>query len=109
MTVLIVFDCDQTLDLSGGPIPVSKLYEINTPPYIQVAIVSPSPFCAKLPFPRFVTGNTRLENLLSAALAYPSLINIYVSDNIGDNINSEEAGFSYIHPKDFHFPIGEMF
>ena len=105
MTVLIVFDCDQTLDLSGGPIKVSTLYEINVPPYIQVAIVSPSPFCVQLPFPRFANGDTRLENLLAAALTYPSLINIYVSDNRGDDINSKMAGFSYIHPKDFHFPI----
>ena len=105
MTVLIAFDCDQTLDISGGPVPVSKLYEINAPPYIQVVIVSPSRFCSKLPFPRFVDGNTRLENLLNAAIHYPSLLNIYVSDNGGDDINSKNAGFVYVHPKYFNFPI----
>lgn len=105
MTILMAFDCDSTLDANNGLIPVSRLYEINTPPYIQVVIVSPSFFCSKLPFPRFVTGSSRLENLLMAALAYPSLINIYVSDNGGDDINSKNAGFIYVHPKDFHFPI----
>lgn len=105
MTVLIAFDCDKTLDVNRGPIPVSRLYEIDTPPYIQVVIVSPSRYCTHLPFPMFVYGETRLENLLNAALTYPSLINIYVSDNIGDDINSRNAGFIYCHPKDFHFPI----
>jgi len=76
MTVLIAFDCDGTLDSSDGSIPVSKLYELNAPPYIQIVIVSASPFCARLPFPRFVSESTRLENLLAASLRYPALLNI---------------------------------
>lgn len=85
MTVLIAFDCDGTVDCSGGPIPVSRLYDINIPPYIQVVMVSESPFCSQLQFPRFINDNrlrprsvTRLENLLAAASRYPSLLNIYV-------------------------------
>lgn len=105
MTVLIALDCDGTLDVSDGPIPVSRLHEINIPPYIQVVVVSASPFCAQLPFPRFVTENTRLENLLVAAIHYPSTLNIYVSDNIGDDMMARMAGFCYIHPKDFNLPI----
>ena len=103
--ILIAFDCDLTLDVSQGPIPVSRLYELNIPPYIQVTIVSGSPFCAQLPFPRFVSENTRLENLLAAAIRYPSTLNLYVSDNPGDDINAKMAGFVYVHPKDFNFPI----
>jgi hypothetical protein len=112
MTTLIAFDCDGTIDCSDGPIPASRLYEINIPPYIQIVIVSESDFCSQLPFPRFVNDNrlrprsvTRLENLLAAALRYPSLLNIYVSDNAGDDIIAKNAGFSYVHPKDFHFPL----
>lgn len=112
MTVLIAFDCDLTIDVSKGPIQLSKLNEINIPPYIQIVVVSESSYCSSLPFPRFVNENrfrprsvTRLENLLSAALRYPSLVNIYVSDNIGDDQIAKNAGFSYIHPKDFSFPI----
>jgi hypothetical protein len=105
MTVLIALDCDGTLDSSDGPISVSRLYEMNIPPYIQLAIVSASPFCARLPFPRFVSENTRLENLLAAAIRYPSLLNIYVSDNPGDDITAKNAGFVYVHPNDFNFPI----
>jgi len=105
MTILVAFDCDGTLDTSDGPIPVSRLYDLNSPPYIQVVIVSASPFCARLPFPRFVSENTRLENLLAAAIRYPSLLNIYVSDNPGDNMTAKNAGFCYIHPKDFSFSL----
>ena len=103
--ILIAFDCDGTVDSSDGPIPVSRLHELNIPPYIQIVIVSASPFCVQLPFPRFVSENTRLENLLAAAIRYPSTLNIYVSYNPGDNINAKMAGFSYIHPKDFNLPI----
>lgn len=103
--ILIAFDCDGTIDASDGPIPVSKLYDLNIPPYIQIVVVSASPFCARLPFPRFVSENTRLENLLAAAIHYPSTINIYVSDNPGDDINAKMAGYVYIHPKDFNLPI----
>lgn len=105
MTILLAFDCDLTLDVSQGPVSLSKLQEINIPPYIQVVIVSASPFCVMLPFPRFVSENTRLENLLAAAIRYPSILNIYVSDNPGDDINAKMAGFTYVHPKDFTFPI----
>lgn len=105
MTVLIALDCDGTLDASDGPIPVSRLHELNIPPYIQVVLVSGSPFCAQLPFPRFVSENTRLENLLAAAIRYPSTLNIYVSDNTGDDMVARMAGFVYIHPKDFNLPI----
>lgn len=107
MTILIALDCDGTLDVGSpmGPILVSRLYEINTPPYIQIVMVSASPFCAQLRFPRFVSENTRLENLLAAAIRYPSLLNIYVSDNPGDNINAKNAGFVYCHPENFNLPL----
>ena len=99
--VLIAFDCDLTLDTSQGPVKVERLHELNKPPYTQVVIVSASPFCARLPFPRYVSENTRLENLLVASRANPALLNIYVSDNTGDDITARNAGFAYIHPKDF--------
>ena len=77
-----------------------------------MAIVSESTLCSQLPFPIFVNDNrlrprkiTRLENLLSASLRYPSLLYIYVSDNAGDDEIAKNAGFSYIHPKDFNFPL----
>lgn len=112
MTMLLAFDCDETISVSNGSVLVERLYEINTPPYIQVVIVSESALCTQLPFPRFVSDHrlrprsvTRLENLLRATLRYPSLLNMYISDNDGDDIIAKNAGFSYIHPKDFHFPL----
>lgn len=105
--ILIAIDCDGTLDVGSpvGPIQVSKLYELNALPYIQIVLVSASPFCARLPFPRFVSENTRLENLLAAAIIYPSILNIYISDNTGDDMNAKMAGYVYVHPKDFNLPI----
>ena len=107
MSILIVLDCDGTIDIGSpaGPIPVSRLYELNKPPYIQIVMVSASPFCSMLPFPRSVSENTRLENLLAAAIYYQSMLNIYVSDNPGDEINAKNAGFVYVHPNDFNLPL----
>jgi len=98
---LIAFDCDLTLDTSQGPVKVERLYELNRPPYIQIVIVSASPFCSQLKFPRYVSENTRLENLMAASQANPALLNMYVSDNPGDDITARNAGFTYCHPKDF--------
>lgn len=99
--ILIAFDCDLTIDKSQGPVKVTRLYELHKPPYIEVVIVSASPFCAQLPFSRYVSENTRLENLIAASKANPALLNIYVSDNTGDDIVARNAKFAYIHPKDF--------
>ena len=110
--ILIAFDCDETLSVSNGSIDTLRLGEINIPPYIQIVIVSESTFCSQLPFPRFVNDNrlrprsvTRLENLLAAALRYPSLLYMYVSDNAGDDEIAKNAGFVYCHPKNFNLPI----
>ncbi len=110
--ILIAFDCDETLSVSNGTIDILRLNEINIPPYVQIVIVSESRFCSQLPFPRFVNDHrlrprevTRLENLLAAALRYPSLLNIYVSDNVGDDAIAKNAGFVYVHPKDFSLPL----
>lgn len=106
MPILIALDCDGTLDVSNGPIPVSRIQELNIHPYIQIVVVSPSRYCVQLPFPRFVTGDTRLENLLAALAHYPSSIfNIYCSDNPGDDETARMAGFTYVHPKNFNFPL----
>lgn len=102
MSVLVAFDCDKTLEIAGGTVPLSRLQELNIPPHIRVVIVSPSPNC-KLPYPKFIHGDSRLENLLMAANAYPSTLYIYVSDNPGDDENARIAGYAYIHPKDFNF------
>jgi hypothetical protein len=52
-----------------------------------------------------VSENTRLENLLAAAIRYPSTLNIYVSDNTGDDMVAKMAGYVYCHPKNFNLPL----
>ena len=95
--VLVALDCDGTLDCSGGPIPVERVLGLDA----IVVVVSPSGACASLPFPKFVDGQTRGENLRKAKQAYNQKLNIYVSDNPGDDQVAAQEGFTYIHPKDF--------
>jgi hypothetical protein len=71
--------------------------------------VSPSGSYPKLPdrgdepvFPRFVAGPNRFDNLMAVKEAFPQKeFYLYVSDNPGDDVTSQAAGFTYVHPKDF--------
>lgn len=105
--MLICFDVDGTLETSNGPVKTSRLVSLKDWGH-RVIIVSPSPH-----FPRYadtddpvfpnVSGNdTRLENLLEAKQMFGSEeFYLYISDNPGDDEVAKQAGFSFMHPKDF--------
>ena len=99
MPVLVCFDVDGTLDVTAGPVPLQRLYDLQSIG-VKVAIVSPSG--ARLTdFPLFLTSD-RDRNLRNARqwAENPPLC-IYVSDNMGDRELSEMMGFTYVHPEDF--------
>ena len=118
MSVLVCFDVDGTLDVTGGPVPLARLYELQSEG-VKVAIVSPSGAWLE-DFPLFLTSD-RDRNLSNArqwahgALPHPNnghpsepvnpgtsgLWCIYVSDNMGDRERAEMMGFTYIRPEDF--------
>ena len=100
INILLCFDCDGTLDCSGGPVRVGRLIELQIN-NVHVVIVSPSPACASLFFPHVIGGASRKECLLKAKGMIPAALYIYVSDNPGDDTVAAEAGFAFIHPKDF--------
>ena len=75
MKILLCLDCDGTL-------------------YTTVSLIPPVRVAQK-PIPL-----SRLEEL-EAAQCYPSDFYIYLSDNVGDDDVSRQAGFSYIHPDNF--------
>ena len=100
ISILLCFDCDGTLDCSGGPVKVSRLIELQING-VYIAIVSPSPACASLHFPHVIDGASRKDCLLKAKGKFPAALCIYVSDNPGDDAVAAEAGFAFMHPKDF--------
>jgi hypothetical protein len=109
MKLLICLDCDGTLftteslippvRVAQRPIPLSRLEALEAAG-AQLVIVSPSSACDGLPYPR-ITHPDRAKALLEAAARYPSDLRIYLSDNVGDDGVSRQAGFSYIHPDNF--------
>jgi hypothetical protein len=109
MKVLICLDCDGTLftteslippvRVAQRPIPLSRLDALAAAG-AQLVIVSPSSACDGLPYPR-ITHPDRANALREAAARYPSDFRIYLSDNVGDDGVSRQAGFSYIHPDNF--------
>jgi hypothetical protein len=109
MKILICLDCDGTLftteslippvRVSQKPIPLSRLDELATAG-AQLVLVSPSSACDGLPYPRIIHPD-RAQALREAAAHYPSDLYVYLSDNVGDDTVSRQAGFSYIHPDNF--------
>ncbi len=109
MKTLICLDCDGTLyttvslippvKVAQKPVPLSRLDELEAAG-VQFVLVSPSSACDGLPYPR-ITNPDRAKALIEAAERYPSDYYIYLSDNVGDDKVSQEAGFTYIHPDNF--------
>ena len=109
MKTLICLDCDGTLfttvslippvKVAQAPVPLSRLNELKAAG-VQFVLVSPSSACDGLPYPR-ITHPDRAKALLEAAAQYPADFYIYLSDNVGDDEVSKQAGFTYIHPDHF--------
>ncbi len=109
MKILICLDCDGTLftteslippvRVSQKPVPLSRLDELEAAG-VQFVLVSPSSACDGLPYPRILHPD-RAQALRDAAARYPSDLYVYLSDNVGDDGVSRQAGFSYIHPDNF--------
>jgi len=109
MKILICLDCDGTLyttvslippeKVEQTPIPLSRLEALEAAG-AQFVLVSPSSACDGLPYPR-ITNPDRAKALIEAAERYPADFYIYLSDNVGDDQISQQAGFSYLHPDNF--------
>jgi hypothetical protein len=100
MRVLLCFDVDGTLDSSAGPVPFARLRELVRLG-AEVAIVSPSLNWPVGMLPALVAGPGRLDNLVAAALKYPAELNLYISDNPGDEEVAKQAGFAFVRPEHF--------
>ena len=100
--MLILLDCDGTIETGAQPGPV-KLADLNFLVVlgVRVVIVSESTNCANLPFEHIIVPGNRLQALLNARAKYPGLRCIYVSDNPGDDVNAQRAGCEYMHPSEF--------
>lgn len=109
MKTLICLDCDGTIyttvslippeKVEQMPIPLSRLQELEAAG-AQLVVVSPSSACDGLPYPR-ITHPDRGKALMEAATRYPADFYIYLSDNVGDDRVSLQAGFTYVHPDNF--------
>jgi hypothetical protein len=98
MRILLAWDVDGTLDCSAGPVPVTRLLELDELAGCAVVIVSPS---AARPtgFAERISDD-RAANLRAAAEGFPADLKVYVSDN-GDREVAQQAGFTYVDAADF--------
>jgi hypothetical protein len=96
--VLLCWDVDGTLDCSAGPVPVTRLLDLDELAGCAVVIVSPS---AARPsgFAERISDD-RAANLRAAAEGFPADLRLYISDN-QDREAAEAAGFTYVDAADF--------
>ena len=105
MTILFCFDCDNTLDVSQGPVPVSLLYKLMSEGFL-VYIVSPSPFCTRLDIPHFTLLGGRWCTLKKLKSRVKADRYIYVGDTYADYEAAKIAGYEFVYAKDFKNWIG---
>ena len=100
--MLLLFDCDGTLEVGKppGPVGLGHLGELMGRGFV-VVIVSESVNCFNLPFEHIVVPGDRLQALINARTKYPGLKCVYVSDNPGDDVVAKKAGCEYIHPSNW--------
>ena len=100
MTVVVMFDCDGTLEIGNpsGYVRREDLDWLVSKGFIAVN-VSESPNCASLNIPRVIAPGNRLQALLKAKEQFKPDACVYVSDNPGDNVVAKQAGCLYVHPE----------
>lgn len=97
---LYAFDCSGTLDIGGGPVPLSRLFSLEKEGH-KIVIVSPDPKCGGMVFYR-ITGEDRLTNLKRVKELFPEQYRfVYISDNADDDKRAAEAGFEFVRPENF--------
>ena len=100
--MLLLFDCDGTLEAGRppGPVKLSHLSQLVSKGFV-VVVVSESVNCIDLPLEHVVVPGNRLQALLNARARYLNMRCVYVSDNPGDDDNARRAGCEYVHPSNW--------
>lgn len=99
--ILFCFDCDLTLEVSNGPIPISLLYELMNQGH-YVCVVSPSLRCFNL------KGILRYAPLLPRDMILSRIKQfiqadryIYVGDSQGDYLAANKAAWEFVAAQNF--------
>lgn len=98
--ICYAFDCDNTLDISQGPVPVSALHKLIEQGHL-VYIVSGSGFCAQLDIPRFTPAGARNWILDQLKKKVKADRYVYVGDTEGDLKAAQSVGWEFVYARDF--------
>ena len=99
MNRIIAFDCDGTLEISNGPIPLDTLKEFQKKGW-RVGICGNWKL-AKLHIDSldFYVGSPKTENLKQVGRDFE--LKIYVADTPDDEKAAKEANWQFIYAQDF--------
>jgi histidinol phosphatase-like enzyme len=96
---VLAFDCDGTINISGGPIPLGLLKDLSR--YgLAVYVVSQSWACASCGLPVFAPYD-RVTTLSELRRVVDADRYIYVGDSADDFKAAQLAGWEFIYAKDF--------
>ena len=98
-TAVLAFDCDGTLDVGGGPVPLSLVKSLSSMG-LAVYIVSSSRACANCGLPVYAPYD-RVSTLMDLKRVVEADRYIYVGDLPGDAEAARQAGWEFIYAKDF--------
>lgn len=106
--ILFALDCDGSIDVSQGPIPVNLLYELVNKGH-QIIIVSPSPFCIGIDLPHYSPLFTRRhENLNYLKNTISADRYIYVGDTESDLQSAQMAEWDFCPASQFEIFAREI-
>jgi len=101
--VILSFDVDGTLDISGGPIPSKRLFQLKEHPFIVVGFNGNAKLAKAKLGDKFDFYHTeKMEALKMLNKKYPNaLLKIHIDDVEAFREPCKRLGWIYIHPKDF--------
>jgi hypothetical protein len=99
MNKIIAFDCDGTLQISNGPVPVDTLKELQKKGW-RVGICGNWKLAKKhIDSLDFYVGSPKTESLEQQGRNFE--LKIYVADTLEDEEAAREANWRFIYAQDF--------
>lgn len=99
--IIIAFDVDGTLEISGGPIPVRRLQELRMAGVVVGVVGNWELAIKKINALDFYQAGIPDKASILRALGAGRALKIYVGNELADKVQAEKAGWIFIWAKDF--------
>jgi len=101
MKVVVAFDVDGTLEISGGPVPLWRLRELKEAGVIVGIVGNWELAIRHIRGLDFYQAGIPSKSGILRAIGEGKVLRIYVADTEEDARQATLAGWIFLHPKDF--------